>query len=357
MEAVVGMKDSDTLTLMRIIGLPDTNTKTPQEDLSEDSLLSLLPLAVKNRVSLLFLENAADICCDSKSLKMLRQVYRKKSRLALSLVREASGVLVERDMNCVVFKTLKPFPFTTVDVDILFFNREDLTRAYYALRNNGCKLAGCGAHSISLYSPKHAMNVDLQLEISVSRLVYIDKNLLREYVTEINVNGSQVRVLEPPAALVTVLAHSLYKEQIFTLSDYYTSMIQLLNMTNQQRRTFVDLAEQARIEPSIKSALILINTLTTMVFGRTIPVITETTQLIQSGEIEDKMMQLALSHFAQNARLPYKYHPISLVAAFAMKTLRDPVMRGTVAQQFVEMITDTSKFLESMLLHMRRETY
>lgn len=341
---------------MRVVGLPNAEPKTIQS-LNENALSSLFSHAVKNKVPLLFLEHFADICCDSKSLKTLCQVYRKKSRLGLSLVKEVSRVLNEKEINYVVFKTLKPFPFITVDVDVLFFNREDLKRAYYALRNNGCKLAGCGAHSISLYSPKHAMNVDLQLEISVSRLVYIDKKLLQGYVTEINVNGSQVRVLEPPAALVTVLAHSLYKEQIFTLSDYYTTVIQLFNMTKRQRRTFVDLAEQAHIGLSIKAALILINTLTTMAFGRTIPAITETTQLIQTGEIEDKMMQLTLSHFAQNARLPYKYHPISLVAAFAMKTLRDPVMRGTVAQQFVEMITDTSKFLESMLLHMRRETY
>ena len=345
----------DTMRLLEIVGLPDAQAGSVN-DLSEDSLLGLLHPAIENRIPLLFLERAVTLSKSSRRMETLHKAYLEKAQSFFSLMKEVSKFLVKAQTDYVVFKTFKPFPFVTVDIDVLFFNREEFLRAYRSLRGF-YKLAGYGAHSISLYSPKHAMNLDLQLEISVSRLVYIYKNLLREHVTEINVNGSQVRVLEPPAALITVLAHSLYKEQIFTLSDYYTSMIHLLNMTNQQRRTFVDLAEQAHIGLGIKVVLMLINTLTTMAFGRNVPAITETTQMIQAGEIEDKMMQLTLGHFAQNSRLPYKYHPIALGAAFTAKVLKDPLMRGAIPQQFVELITNTSEFLDFILLHMRRETY
>lgn len=349
------MNQSDTVNLMRIIGLPSARTQVFQ-NLSEDALVSLLPLAIKNKVPLLFLEHALNIYRDSKPLKELYEAYLKKSHSGLSLIKEISESLIKSQTNYVVFKTLKPFPFITVDVDIIFFTRKDLMRAYHELQSKGCNLAGYGAHSITVYSPKHAMNVDLHLEVSVSRMVYVNKQLLEEYVTEVNVNSCRVPVLETPVALAMVLAHSLYKEQMFTLADYYTTIIHVLNTTRWQRKTLVDFAEQAHIGLSIKAALMIVNALTAMAFGRMVSAITEIAQMIQTSEIEEKTMQLSVSHFARNATLPHKYHPMTVVAAFAMKALRDPVMRGTLTHQFVELITDTSKFLESVLLRMRRET-
>lgn len=353
MEAV--SVNHDTRMLMKIIGPPHGRAKSAN-DIGEDALLTFLPLAIENKIPLLFLERAVTLCKDSRSLKNLHQAYFEKMHAFLSLMEQVSKILVKSQTDYVVFKTFKPFPFVTVDVDILFFNHGEFLRVYRSLRRL-YRLAGYGAHSISLYSPEHAMNIDIQQEISVSRLVYINKELLREYVTETDVNGRQVRVLESPAALVTVLAHSIYKEQILTLSDYYTAMIQLLNMTNRERRTFVVLAKQTRVEQGIKTALMLMNTLTAMTFGRAISAITETAQMIRRSKIEQKAIQLVLNNFAQNAKVPYKFHPIALGVAFATKILEDPVMRGTIPQQFVELITNTSELLNYMSLHMRRETY
>ena len=350
------MNRSDTLNLMRIIGLPNTHTKFIR-NLSEEALVNLLPLAIENKVPLLFLECALDACRDSKPLKELYEAYLKKSHSGLSLIKEISETLIKPQTNYVVFKTFKPFPFITVDVDVIFFTRKDLMRAYHELLSKGCNLAGYGAYSISLYSPKHVMNVDLHLEVSVSRMVYIEKLLLEQYVTEIDVNNCQVPVLETPVALAMVLAHSLYKEQLFTLADYYTTIIRVLDANKGQRKTLVDFAEKARIRLSVKAALMIVDALSVTAFGRKVSAVTETAQMIQTSEIEEKTMRLALSQFVKNVNLPYRYHPVTVAAAFTTKIFRDPVMRGTLNQQFVELITDTSKFLESVLSHMRRRTY
>jgi hypothetical protein len=341
---------------MRVIGSPNARSEFFY-DLNEDHLLRLFPLAIKNKVPLLFLGRAIDIRKDSKSLKNLYQAYLEKSRLALSLVREINKILTQTKINYVLFKTFKPFPFVRADVDIIFFNREDLKQAFHALRKEGYKLAGYGAFSITLFSPEHNMNVDLHLEISVSHMVYVNKQLLQEYVTEVDMDGDQIPILETPATLATVIAHSLYKEQMFTLSDYYETIIHMSNMTEQQRTSLVSLAEQTHVGFSVKAGLMLVNALAKVAFEKTVPAITETAQMIRVSEIEDRTIQLLLGHIANNFRLPYKYHAIAIAVAFMMKALRDPAMRGTLPHQFVEIITDTSYFLESTLFHMGRETY
>lgn len=339
-----------------MIGISDDHGKIFQNS-NEDALLNLLPVAIRNKVPLLFLERALNRYKYSKSLKPIYENYTQKSRIVLDLIEEMHRNLTRTKIDYALFKTIKPFPFTTVDLDVLLFSREDLMRACHTLRRRGSKLAGYGAYSITLYSPQHDINIDLHLEVSVSHMIYINKNLIQKYVTEVNTNGSQACGLEPPAELAMVLAHSLYKEQMFTLADYYTTITQISNMTEHQRRTLVDLAEQIHIGLSLKLALKLIHFLTIRAFGKDLPAIIETAQMIQVSEIEEKTIQIALSHFIHNVRLPYKYHPIAVALALTTKSLKDPVMRATMAQQFVEIVANTSKFLESTLLHIKRETY
>jgi hypothetical protein len=341
---------------MEIIGSSNPRTEL-FHDLDEDFLLRLFPLAIKNKVPLLFLESAINLFTDSESLKSLYQTYLEKSRLVLSLIREVDRILTQSQVDYAVFKTLKPFPFVRTDVDIIFFTREDFKHACQRLRSQGYKLAGYGAYSVTLYSPKHNMNVDLHLEISVSHLVYINKQLLQEFVTEVNMDGGRIPVLDTPATLATVIAHSLYKEQMFTLSDYYEMNIHMLSMTERQRRSLVSLTEQAHVAFSVKAGLMLVNALSTVAFKETEPAITETAQMIHVCEIEERTIQLLLSHFMQNVRLPYRYHPMAVGVAFMVKAFRDPLMRSTLTNQFVGLIMNTSYLLKSTLLHMRRETY
>jgi hypothetical protein len=215
------------------------------------------------------------------------------------------------------------------------------------------QLGGFGAYSITLYDQKRDINLDLHLDISVSRMVYMNIQLLRKYMTEISVNDHQVSVLTPPAAIVTVLSHSLYKEQLLTLSDYYSTVIQILKMTSNDRRALVNLAEQLNVGLSVKLALTLIDSLNKMTFGHTSSVIADIANRIQINEIEEKAMQMSINKFVQPVQLPYKYSLLSVSFAFMMKSIKDPLMRSTAANQFFEIFTNTSKFLEAALPHIR----
>ena len=341
----------DTTTLMRVIGFPNGRSEFV-DDVKEDVLLNLLPLAIENKVALLFLERAVALCKNSKSLETHYHTFSEKAQMFSSLMGEVSKILAKAQTDYVVFKTFRPFPFVTVDADILFFTREEFFRAYRELRRF-YKLGGFGAYSITLYDQKRDINLDLHLDISVSRMVYMNIQLLRKYLTELSVDGSQVSVLTPPAAIVTVLSHSLYKEQMLTLSDYYTTLIQILKMTSTERSALVDLAEQLNVGLSLKLALTLIDSLTKMVFGRTSSVIADIVNLIQINEIEEKAMQMSINKFVPPVQLPYKYPLLSVSFAFLMKSIKDPLMRSTAANQFFEIFTNTSKFIEAALPHIR----
>jgi len=336
--------------------MPEANTGTSGK-IDENTLLRLAPSAIKNKTPLLFLERAVAMCPDSEPLKEQYRTFLEKSRLCFDLTRRISKTLNQIKPHYVIFKTFKPFPFATVDIDILFFNRRDLIRTSQALQNQGFKLAGYGPFSITLYSPEHDMNLDLQLEVSVSRLIYIDKSVLQRHVTKIDVGGCQVSVLDPPAELVMIIAHSFYKEQMLTLAEYYTIAIQTSRMTKDQRRTFVDLAAKLNITTCLTLVFNLINALTVMAFNEKLPSLVDTAQLIQTSEIEEKAMQIGIKRFVKGAELPYKYHPIPIALAFAVKSARDTLMRSSLSQQMFEMVTNTSNFVEDIWLHIKRDAY
>ena len=350
------MRPSDTILLMRIIGLPNSKADA-SKNVSEATLIRLLPFAIRNKVSLLFLERALEVCKDSEYLENMHRAFTKRSQRALNLISETYEALAQKGTNHVIFKTFKPFPFFTVDVDVLFFTLKDLIQAHHTLLGQGCTVAGYGPYTITLYSPKHNMNIDLHLEVAVSRMVYINKQLLKRYVTETKVGSVQALVLEPPAELAMVIAHSLYKEQMVTLCDYYATIIQLSNMNTHQRTILVNLAEQLHVGLSLKLMLNVLQTLTIQAFGTEAPVITETARLIQLGEINEETIKVTVGHFMRNVELPHKYHPVSVALAITMKFLKDPKMRGTIPQQFLEMISNRTKFFKDLLLHLRRDAY
>lgn len=348
------MNNFDSLDLIRFIGHSHSDNRS--EELNETTLINLVPLAIENKVALLFLERALNRYENSATLNNIYSTYLKKLQSRSSLVTEICEVLANSKIKYVIFKTFKPFPSLTVDVDILFFTRDNLMQACHLLKNHGCNLAGYGAHSITMYSPKHVMNVDLHSEIAVSRMVYINSNLLEEYVTEHEIDGCQVPVFENAIALAMVLSHSLYKEQVFTIADYYTTIDYLLNSTQKQQRILADFAEKTHIEYSIKTALMIVNALTIKAFGKNNSTIDDIIKMVHTNEIEDQSTRLSIHHFERNIQLPYKYDLSTVATAFLVKLLSDPLMRGTLTHQFVEVIFGKSNFWKSVLPHFRRET-
>jgi len=117
------------------------------------------------------------------------------------------------------FKSIRPYPFTTVDIDVLIF--DNFSSAVKYLFSKGYAFLGSGPESVTFRSPG-GVSVDLYREVAVSRVVYVDKDVLRKHVTKVETPFGVVVNLSPEADLVVFANHALVKEHMFTLADYFT---------------------------------------------------------------------------------------------------------------------------------------
>ena len=349
------MSRSAELTLMKVIGLPNSFVRDHPK-LDEKKLLGAYPVSVKNRVPFFFLDQANSFYENIPSLKKLYAIYLQKAKSTLDFISKVSEILHQTDVKFVIFKTLRPFPFVTVDIDILFLDLQSLAKACSALSSHGCSLGGYGAYSVTLYNPIYNINVDLQSEIAVSRLVYVNKNLLKKHIRIIRLNGNQIPVFDQSIDLALVIAHSFYKEQIFTLADYFTTVIQMTNMTERQHRILAEFAELASTELGVKLFLNLTDALTKLVFHENLAVLANTAEIISANDFERKIIHRVIKHFRQKLKLPYKYPPVVIATAFIKKAVKDPTMRSGLIKQSIEPLKNGS-FMRDVLLQAKRQFY
>jgi hypothetical protein len=348
------MKHSDSLLLTRIIGLPSIEP-IRFFDLTEADFARLFPLAIKNKVPVLFLEKALEQSPDSEYLQKTYQIYLKRVTSAKNLIKYVVEVLGRAQLDYAIFKTIKPFPAFGADVDVILFNRRDFYRGWHSLAVHGCKLEGHGAFSATFLNVASQINVDLHFQIAVSRLVYMDVQLLREHVVKINFDGMLVPVLDSPASLVTDATHSIYKEQSLTLSDFYCVISEVVGKNCQQLESMLDLTMKTHASLSAKSVLVLADRLVRNTFNNSIPEVAKAAELIQVNRVEKKVINFLVTHLEQEFKLPYGYPPLAVAASFASKISNDPTMRGTLVRQFLETITNVPYLWENIRLHMKGE--
>jgi hypothetical protein len=177
-----------------------------------------LQVARDNKLLALYLEMQAGSRAPSRDLDASRQRRNAVQQTIAALVSCAQADAVE----WAIFKTVRPFPFTPSDVDVVVVTDDGARPLASGLLTRGYSPAGGAPYTITLCDPKHDVGIDLYQEIASSRFVYLDRATLRPYRTWQVQGGVAVPVLQPVAELVAILAHAVYKEQLFTLADYLT---------------------------------------------------------------------------------------------------------------------------------------
>lgn len=198
--------------LLHLIGIPGIPTTPPPNTIDP---LKLFELARKNKISLLLLNNIEKLSEEKKR-------YNQRYTQVLNMLRFLGKTFTHPLLNYVLIKTIKPYPYIPSDVDLLMKTSADLQKAVSLLRKEGFILVEKEKHEITLFSEKYSLNVDLYLELNVVDFIYLDKTQLFKHTDFKTIHDSKIRVLRPPAELVVVASHALYKEQIVTLNDFYT---------------------------------------------------------------------------------------------------------------------------------------
>jgi hypothetical protein len=177
-----------------------------------------LQVARNNKVLDLYLEVQAGSGTLSRDLEACRQSRNAIGQTIAALVSCAEAGAVE----WAIFKTVRPFPFTPSDVDVVVLTDDGARPLASGLLARGYSPSGGAPYTITLCDPQNDVGIDLYQEIASSRFIYLDRATLRPYRTWQVQGGVAVPVLRPVAELVAILAHAVYKEQLFTLADYLT---------------------------------------------------------------------------------------------------------------------------------------
>jgi len=331
-------KNSKSTFLMRLIGIPTICTATAH--LENKDVPRFLPTAKQNKIPLLFLKTVA---CNTKNhnIQHILSRYEEQHKNTLELIAFTGNLLEKIGAHYTFFKTLKPFPYTPSDIDVLLWSDNNLKTVAKALKNHGCMPLEKNAYGLTMFNQKYKMNIDLTTQIAVSGLVYLDKELLFDHVSRLEVYEKQIQTLKPSADLLAVAAHSIFKEQMYALSDYYTFIMLL-----QHWKKAIKLAEKFRIKNALDTVLEMTMAITLMAFGPATPLMEKFKEAGVANKTE-------LPN--ENFELPKKYHPTTLAIAFLKKITEDPVSMKSLP--FMARSVSNLAFYKKVLMHAIRQTY
>ena len=212
-----------TISLLRTVGSPFA----PETELPNDARdpMEHYHCARKNRMPLLYLTSLKKW----ERLGSLQIVYEElyeRSLEAYDAVARASRTLNEAHVPYALFKTIRPYQETTVDLDVLILRSPmEYEKSVKAMIGAGYRKLGSGPNSTTVRDPYVDISVDLYREVAVSQIIYLDKGKIGPHITERNMlsRGEAVRTLSPQADLIALIAHSVIKEHMYTLSEYYST--------------------------------------------------------------------------------------------------------------------------------------
>jgi len=331
-------KPKSTL-LVKLIGIPNVCKPTFFQLRTED-VPDFLQIAEQNKIPLLFLRNLAS-GLESPSVKSTLLRYEKEYKRTMDLMGFVASTLEPVNANYTLFKTLKPFPYVPSDVDVLLLSDNDLKKVVRALMSEGCIVLDGDAYGVTMFSPIHKMNIDLTTQIAVSGLVYVNKELLIDHVCELDVHGTIVRTLSSPADLLVVTAHSIFKEQMFTLSDYY-AFVTLAQYWEETSK----LAEKLHLKHALNTLLNMTRSVTLDAFGPLNPL---------TKEFNALGITYAISASENNIELPKKYDVSTIVVEFLKKLMTDSVTLSSLSSAARSFYNPS--FYRKLLQHATREKY
>lgn len=330
----------DTILLIKSIGIPGLIEGEGNLPLNGTSILHLAKL---NKIPLFFLESLRKFK-KHPTLEIEDSRYRDKQRKTLNLIATFSSLLEESGIHYTIFKTLKPFHYTPADIDVLIYSSKELTKASHILEKINLKPLGKDLYGLTMFSFDHDINVDLTTEVAVSGLIYLNKNLLFNHISQVKVNGFEVKTLKNYAELVMIASHCMYKEQMYMISDYYA-----FALSSQYYQEAFELAESTHTKFALEVALKLTYDITINAFGPDNNLIDRLKNALQTVNVKRGIQ----THKCFD--LPMKYPPSIMIKGVSKKLLEDPVSRKSLPTGFKSILQP--KFINKLFEHMTRKGY
>ena len=181
--------------------------KISYEILDNEMLYKCIENAAKNKVLLGFL----------RKMNIMNYLWLEEANYRRFLQGLRLVVRALKNLNVVFIKLRKPVVYVPADIDVLL-PRDLVWKAYSRLRNFGFKLDIIEPYTITVR--RGDVVVDLYVQPTLGGVIYLDGSRLFDFVKYEDFNDMEIPVLEDYAEALLAIAHSIYKEKIYTLNDY-----------------------------------------------------------------------------------------------------------------------------------------
>lgn len=311
------------INLFDLLGSPFVDK--PLCRFSDQELLEAYDLAFPNRVALLYLSLHRREGWDPR-LEEKYQALKARETTTLDVISQLGKTLNGWNDQYVIFKSIKPYPATPNDTDVICFaDAQGYEELYELLLKQGYIFHEWAPQQRTVYDPRGAGKIgagkkggtyyiDLYEEISTDYFSYMDKRRLKPFVVTRDVNGVPVRLLRPEPELAIVMFHSVFPERTFQLEHFYVPLYMLANREF-DLDVFIRFARESGSAYAVKTQCALIASLHEKHFGFVPVPVRRVLQALGSNTREVRRFE------AKEGRTPYMFSPRTFWTAFAAKAM------------------------------------
>ena len=300
--------------------------KRPLRRFTDRELLDIYDLAFKNRVALLYLSLHRRDGWDQK-LEERYQALKSREQTTFDVIASLGQALNGwRADQYVIFKSIKPYPATPNDTDVICFSAPvGYEEMYQYLLGKGYIFHEWAPQQRTVYDPRGAGKIgagkkggtyyiDLYAEISTDYFSYMNKHRLRPFVVRREVNGVTVNLLRLEPELAIVMFHSIFPERTFQLEHFYVPLY-LLASPAFDLDTFIRFSRESGVAYAVKTQCALIAWMHQKYFGFVPKPIERVMESLGTNPREAARLE------AKEGRTPYMFTPRTFWTAFAFKAV------------------------------------
>ncbi len=267
---------SNTYELIKMIGSPFSD-RLPEID--EKTLEQVYDHAFSDRVALLYLDLHRKKTRLTPALEEKYQVLKQRRDNTLGVIGDLGECLNPMGSDSyAVFKSLKPYPATPNDTDVIVFGgKQEFETALNILYDKDYFFHEWAPMQTTLIHPEGrgktgkgkkggTWYVDMYSDISTDYFLYIDKRSLIPHVETRIVDGRPVQNVKKEIELAIILFHNVFPERTFQLEHFYMPLYHLAE-PDFDTDLMISFARQQRLTRALSVNLTLVAHIHKQVFG------------------------------------------------------------------------------------------
>jgi hypothetical protein len=307
------------------------HTIQPIEDIDErilhdEKLLSeAIAIARKNKVFLAFYTGLLNLHLrvPSYAKEMAEKEFKRKTLYEEALA-EIAEVAEHENIEFMVFKSIKPFPYVGDDIDVFIPNNEGFRAFIELLRSLGYQSLGEGPPEETMAKRVQGFSImiDVHRALSASYIPYVDGTRVWERKVKRRFNGFDIFVPSMEDEILILVGHSLLKEFRMNLAEFFNAVI-LLPKVDWKKLSKLALVE--KMSCALEIFMEIIRRLYKTIYNKNI--LFPNFNALCDGYLLKVAFKLIDDNLKDGINMPY-YYPLPLPTIAYLSKLKESIVSG-----------------------------